>query len=115
MNPADPTATAQRYLAAYAAKDLTAIEPLLAPTVWLRDWHHRVDGKSAVLDETQANFDAASSLGIELLQLHAGAASVAAELRIVVGGEIELFVVDIFEFDAQGRICALRAYKGIGG
>lgn len=105
---------ARRYLAAYAAKDLATIETLLAPDVWSRDWNHRVNGKAAVLAEFQQNFDHARTLHIEVLHLHATAHSVAAELRIVVDGHIELFVVDVFEFDAQGRVAALRAYRGLG-
>lgn len=107
-------ATTRRFLAAYAAKDLGAIEALLAPEASSRDWNARVVGRPAVLAEFARNFAAADSLAIDVLHLHATSTSVAAELRIVVNGTIELFVVDVLDFDPQGRVCAIRSYKGIG-
>jgi hypothetical protein len=38
----------------------------------------------------------------------------AAELAIVVNGRDTLYVVDVFDFDAEGRITAIRAYLGRG-
>ena len=110
-------ALCRRYLQAYAAKDLQTIAALLAPGVVLRDWQLRVVGRDAALAETQRNFDAALGLQIEILRLHATEASAVAELRIAVEGSaqtVELFVVDVLDFDAQGRISAIRAYKGRG-
>ncbi len=109
-----PSHTAIAYLKAYENKDLASIEALLAPGVVLRDWKIRVQGKAAALRETQKNFDNAGALKIEVLQLHATASTVAAELRILVGAEVEIFVVDVFEMDNKGRISAIRAYLGRG-
>lgn len=115
MNPLpNPIDIALTYLKAYENKDLARIEALLAPIVVLRDWKIRVQGKAAALLETQLNFDNAGALTIEVLQLHATASTVAAELRIQVGTEVEIFVVDVFEIDDSGRISALRAYLGRG-
>lgn len=114
MSPDDTAALARRFLAAYSAKDLSTLAALLAPQASSRDWNRQVDGQAAVLAEMQQNFDAARRIDIDVLHLHATASSVAAELRIVVDGVVELDVVDVFEFDAHGRIRALRAYKGLG-
>ncbi|MFN7694645.1 MAG: nuclear transport factor 2 family protein [Burkholderiales bacterium] len=105
---------ARDYLDAYASKDIGRIEAFLAPDVVLRDWKIRVVGKAAALRETQLNFDNASSLHIDILHLHATAQSVVAELRIVVNESVEIFVVDVFDFDAQGLVLALRSYIGRG-
>ena len=102
------------YLRHYETQNLEAIAALLAENVVLRDWKIRVQGKAAVLAETAANFAQAQSLTIEVLTLTESQHSVAGELRIVVNGEIELFVVDVLEFDADGRISAIRAYLGRG-
>lgn len=110
--PFDPGATARAFLAAYAAKDLERIAALLAPAVSLRDWNQQLNGRDAFQAETQKNFDAAQTLAIEVLHRHATACSVTSELRIVVDGQIALRVADVFDFDPQGRICAVRAYKG---
>lgn len=102
------------YLEAYARKDLEGLAALLADTVVLRDWTVRVVGKPAVLAETGKNFEAAQSLHIDVLHLYESANAVAAELRILVDGVHELFVTDVLEFDAQGQIAAIRAYRGRG-
>ncbi len=102
------------YLRAYEARDLGRIAAMLADEVTLRDWKIFVRGKPAVLSETQANFAAAASLRIEPLRLYESGSAVAGELKIVVDGSTELFVVDALDFDAQGRITAIRAFLGRG-
>ncbi len=102
------------YLAAYAARDLAAVEALLADTITLRDWKIRVVGKAAALAETRKNFDSVDSLAIDVLAAYERAGGAAAELRIVVNGRDILYVVDAFDFDADGRIAAIRAYIGRG-
>ena len=102
------------YLNRYAAKDLAGIDALLTDGVTLRDWNIAVRGRAAVLHETQKNFDDARSIQIEVLRLHEAPGSVSGELRIVVDGTIELFVVDVIDFDAAARVTAIRSYKGRG-
>lgn len=100
------------YLHAYAAKDLATIEAMLADDVALRDWKISVRGKAAALAETATNFANARSIVIEPLRVTADATRVAGELRIVVDDMHELFVVDVIDFDGEGRITAIRAYLG---
>jgi len=102
------------YLHHYQTKNLEAIAAQLADDVVLRDWKIRVRGKAAALMETANNFAAARSLTIDVIALTESDVSVAAELRILINDETELFVVDVLDFDAQGRICAIRAYLGRG-
>ena len=102
------------YLNHYAAKQLDAIAALIADTITLRDWQISVSGKAAALAETAKNFAGAKSLEIEVLRIYEGGNSVAGELRILVDGSIELFVVDVIEFDAAGQITSIRAYLGRG-
>jgi hypothetical protein len=98
----------------YAARDLAALEPLLAEGVVLRDWKLRVVGKAAALAETRKNFEAAEQLAIDLLALYERPGGVAAELRITVNRQDVIHVVDVFDLDASGRIAAIRAYLGRG-
>jgi hypothetical protein len=104
------------YLTAYAARNLPAIEPLLADAISLRDWQIRVVGKPAALAETQKNFDAVRHLAIEILAIYERPNGIAAELKIDVeprdGEPVTIHVVDVFEFDDEGRIRAIRAYLG---
>ena len=52
------------------------------------------------------------SIEIDVLSILESERAVGGELRIRIDGEIELFVVDVVEFDEQGLICAIRAYLG---
>jgi steroid delta-isomerase len=100
------------FLACYALKDLPAISRMLAEDVTLRDWDIAVQGRAAVEQATLSNFLAARSIAIEVLAVYERSDAVAGELRILVDGEIELFVVDVIRFDAEGRVAAIRSYKG---
>lgn len=102
------------YLRAYEAKNIEQVSGMLASDVTLRDWKIFVQGKAAVIAETNANFAAARSIQIQALHLYEGPASVAGELRIVVDDAIELFVVDALDFNPQGQISAIRAFLGRG-
>jgi len=102
------------YLRHYADKNLTAIAAMFADDITLRDWNLAVTGKAAALSETAKNFAAAQTIEIEPLHLYANADAVAGELRIVIDGATELFVVDVLTFAADGRIQSIRAYLGRG-
>jgi len=102
------------YLAAYAARDLAAVEPLFAEAITLRDWKIRVVGKAAALAETRKNFEAVQSLAIDVLAAYEREGGAVAELKIVVNGTDTIHVVDVFDFDVEGRIAAIRAYIGRG-
>jgi ketosteroid isomerase-like protein len=113
-NHADRLDTVRAYLRAYAARDLAAIEPLFADGITLRDWKIRVIGKAAALAETRRNFEAVQQLRIDVLAAYGRAGGAAAELAILIDGRDTLHVVDVFDFDADGRIAAIRAYIGRG-
>ena len=102
------------YLAAYAARDLVAVEAVFADAITLRDWKIRVVGKAAALAETRKNFESVDSLAIEVLAAYERDGGAAAELEIVINGRDTIYVVDVFDFDADDRITAIRAYLGRG-
>lgn len=102
------------YLRRYAAKDLDGIAAMFSEDVTLRDWNLSVKGRDAAIAETRKNFESVASIHIEVLRLLENENSVAGELRILVDGHIELFVVDVLDFDAEGRITAICAFLGRG-
>lgn len=102
------------YLRHYERKDLDQISRMFSDDVSLRDWKICVKGKVAALAETKANFDAATSIQIQPLCVYETSNAVAGELKILVDGNVELFVVDVVDFDADGKIKAIRAFLGRG-
>lgn len=102
------------YLRHYADKNLEAISAMLAEDVHLRDWNISVYGKAEVMRETARNFAEAASIDIQILDIHENANTVAGELHIVVDGTIDLYVVDVVTLNKQGKVTAIRSYKGRG-
>lgn len=102
------------YLRHYADKNFDAIAAMFADDIALRDWNLAVTGKAAALRETAKNFASAQTIAIEPLHVYESDDGVAGELRIVIDGAIDLFVVDALTFAADGRIQAIRAYLGRG-
>lgn len=100
------------YIHHYAAKDLQAISAMFAEDIHLRDWNISVHGKDEAIRETAKNFTEAESIEIRVLVTYENADTVAGELHIVVDGRVDLYVVDVVTFNAQGSITAIRSYKG---
>jgi steroid delta-isomerase len=103
------------YIHHYETKNVEKISEMFADDITLRDWKILVTGKTAALAETRLNFDAARSIQIQTLRLYEATGSIVGELKIVVDGSIELFVVDVVDFDSEGRIKSIRAFLGRGG
>jgi SnoaL-like domain len=102
----------RRYLAAYARKDLQAIEAMLDEGATLQDWNLVVTGKAEVLRETHNNFEAARSIEIEIKREFERGRDAAAELHIVIDGTVHLEVVDVVRFNARGLVESIKSYKG---
>ena len=102
------------YLKKYAEKDMVAMAEMFAEDIVLRDWKIMVSGKDDALAETQKNFRAADSIAIEVLSTYENEKTVAAELKITVDQEEELYVVDVITFDDESKIASIRAYLGRG-
>lgn len=102
------------YLQKYAEKDLGTIKSLFAEDIILRDWKIRVLGIANSIEQTQNNFEAAATLKIEILSLYENENTVAAELKIIVDNQEELYVVDMIEINDQGKISSIRAFLGRG-
>lgn len=102
------------YLRAYESKDIERITAMFSEDIRLRDWQIAVSGKSAAVFETQSNFNAVHRLEIQVLQMFEAEESIAAELKIRVNDTETLYVVDVLDFDKQGKISAIRAFLGRG-
>jgi len=102
------------YLRHYELKQLDPISEMFSPDITLRDWKIFVRGRAAAVAQTKANFEAAKSIQIEPLRMYEAFGCVAGELKIVIDVNLELFVVDVVDFDAEGKISAIRAFLGRG-
>lgn len=102
------------FLDRYSHKDIDSISQMLAQDVILRDWNIYTRGSEAVTAATLKNFRDADTIEIEVLHIYENENSVAGEIRIVVDKTIELYVVDVIQFDSESKVKAIRSYKGRG-
>jgi hypothetical protein len=75
-------------------------------------WNISVFGKAEAIRETVKNFAEAESSEIHILALYESTDTVAGKLHIGVDGKIDLYLVDAVTFNAQGKVTAIRSYKG---
>lgn len=102
------------YLKKYAEKDLNSIENMFSEDIVLRDWKIRVVGKKNAIIETRKNFESVDSIELEVLSTYENKDTVAAELKITVDSNEELYVVDVITINSEGKINSIRAYLGRG-
>lgn len=103
----------KEYFETFSNKDLPGLEELVSDRVRLRDWEISASGKKAVLKANKKIFDSVDNILVNILKMYEHGNTVVAELLIDINGGTELlFVVDIIEFDSEGKIKAIRAYKG---
>lgn len=112
LNDVRPAKVLAVFLIAYEAKDICAIDRLLAEGVTLQDWNLAVQGRESVVAEMLKNFNEAESLQLQVRQFYEGDGCAAAQIRIVVNTSVELEVVDAITIDLDGKITSIRAYKG---
>jgi hypothetical protein len=104
--------SAFKYFRAFAEKDINSLRVMLAPAVSLRDWDINADGLDAVIAANLNIFNAVKTIAVMPINVFLDGNTVVAELNIEIDGTEPVKVVDILVFDRDGKICAIRAYKG---
>ena len=103
---------ATQYFETFSNKDLDGLGVMFTGDVTLRDWEISAAGIDDVLAANKKIFDSVEYIHVLPLNLYQDGNTVAAELSIVVGGAINLHVVDIITFNDTGKIVSIKAYKG---
>ena len=107
----------KEYFDAFSNKDAKRLEDIYTEDVSLRDWLNSVSGKEAVLESNNRFFAAVTDLDINVKMIYYDANNTAAceidiKLKHKDGTEDELLVVDVIEFNEDGKIKSIRAYLG---
>lgn len=104
---------ARDYLKRFSNKDLAGLEALFAPDVTLRDWDVGVvQGRDAVLAVNAKLFAAVGTLEARPVEIHVAGTTAITELEVHIDGKLAVLVADVIDFDANGRIKHVRAYRG---
>ena len=80
--------------------------------VSLRDWEFEVTGLDSAISIYERIFKNANTIQVDVFNLNIRESIVMAELSIVIDDLPVLRVVDVLEYSSNGKIKALRAYKG---
>ena len=101
------------YLLSFESKELEQIVELFSDDCYLSDWDvGKVSGKNNVIEVFSNIFDSVGEVSVNIKHIHEDINGILiCEMDLNIDNE-EMLVVDIFEFDEEDKIKALRAYKG---
>ena len=110
MEHAERVKSVEGYLAAYNARDLTAILAMYAPDATMEDpvGAAPARGRDEIAALYRAGFDMGITLALDGAIRCAGSAAVFP--LCASAGEARLYIIDLFEFDARGQIAGMKAY-----
>ncbi len=103
----------KNYFNAFSNKDSEMLKSLLAEDVYLRDWELAENGIENVINANQNIFDSVDTISIIPSEICETGNMTVSEMEIYINGRDQVLnVVDVIEFNSDGKICAVRAYKG---
>jgi len=107
------------YFEVFSNKDIEGLSKLFSDEVILRDWEILANGKQEVLAANKNIFDSVDTIQVTLVHQSISTPytvwadnKVFNEIVIDINGEETLLVVDVIEFDKDGLITKIEAYKG---
>lgn len=105
-----------KYFDTWSRKDIDGLAALFANEVQLQDWEMMAGGMYRVLEANQKIFDQFSGLSVNVQNIyqdseypHRVICQIGIEFN---GGESSLNVIDVINFDDDGKISLIWAYKG---
>ena len=102
---------AYQYFNSWAKKDLESLSDQFSEDVVLLDWEVLAVGKQKVLEANANIFEAFKNLSINVCKLSSREDTVFAQIEILADGTV-IPVVDVLEFNREGKIQKIRAYRG---
>lgn len=112
METSDKIAAVHRYVEAFATSDMNIIRELYADNAIVEDpvgTEPKV-GMAAILEFYEAGIGAGAKLELTGSPRVAGN-SVAFPFRVQ-WGEMQIEIIDVFDFDESGKVCHMKAYWG---
>ena len=103
---------ALNYFNAFSNKDIESLKEMFSADIQLRDWERAVSGLNDVLQANKNIFESLTTIEVSVLHILESENIVIAEIVIVIDKFMKLLVVDILEFSDDGKIRAIKAFKG---
>jgi hypothetical protein len=103
--------TIELYMDAFNRRDMVALQAVLDEHASLVDWEVSASGRNAMIAATEAIVGGAK-LHITVRRVLMDSPLAVADLVIRINDQINLEVLDLFEFTPEGLIKSVRAFKG---
>lgn len=106
---------AEAYFDAFNNQDTAKLDELYSDDIRLRDWLTEARGKDDVIISNRKLFSSNQNLKININKIHEAGDTAICEIDIILeaeGKQVRLMVVDVIEFDDDGKINEIRAYLG---
>jgi len=104
--------TAKKYFKTFSNKDLSGLEKMFSRYVSLKDWEIEAIGIEEVLKANKKIFESVDSINVNPLKIYNDGNTIIAEINISINNrETILSIVDIIQFNDEGMITEIRAFK----
>ena len=100
------------YFKKFSQKNLNGLREMFDENVTLRDWDINEAGIENVLKANSNIFQSVNTIKVMPQNIILENNFISAELKIIVNDEEELKVVDLIEFNKNGKITSIKAFKG---
>ena len=103
---------AESYFQAFSQKNIQKLREMFDDNITLRDWEINETGIEDVLRANANIFESVKTIEVIHQNIISENNTIAAELKIVINGVENLKVVDLIEFNGNGKILSIKAFKG---
>ena len=111
------------YFEAFNKHDLDELKEMFSEDVSLRDWEISANGVNEVLNANSKIFNSVDSISVTPIMVYEGMDTLLmgplgvegtsiVELEVLINDKEKLLVIDILEFNSDGKIKSIRAYRG---
>ena len=104
----------KEYFTAFSEKNIEKLNSMFSEDVSLRDWDIEATGIGSVLKANSNIFSSVETIVVIPTGLYCDREqnTVIAEIEILINGDEKILVNDVLEFNKEGKIKSIRAYKG---
>lgn len=119
----------KKYFSSFCSKNIGDLKNIFSDNVELKDWNNKFLGKEEVLKEIESIFNSFDSIQLNLINIYnfvdiinyendeylfttSSDNKFACQIEILFDNDQILHVIDLIEFDDNGKIINLTAYKG---
>lgn len=100
------------YFKYFSNKNINLLSEMFSDKVELSDWNISAIGKDKVIEANQNIFDSVNSIRVIPVNFYSKSdLTYAVQIYIIINDEEVLNVIDVIEFDNDGLILSINAYK----